>query len=161
MPWGTEAEYAALLARGVVREVITAKGDTATAGHTQEGKKQLSPNIASALLPSTVEIPRDRFRSDTERRYAQVLELRKYAGEIVDWYYEPIRLFLAPRTTLTVDFLVVMRGKNLALHEVKAAWYKEDGWVKLKMAARLYPCFTFVLCQWKERGWYYQTIPAV
>ena len=115
-------------------------------------------------MPGRPEVTKtDRFRSDTERKYAALLEQWQREGEVRQWYYEPIRLYLAPKTTLTVDFLVIwdIRPRDLELHEVKPKWYREDGWQKLKIAAALYPCFRFLLAQWKDRKWTWQTIPAL
>ena len=101
------------------------------------------------------------YRSKTEAHYAQVLAWRQQAGEIEAWWYEALSLKLAPSTHYRPDFLVlVAEGMPLELHEVKGAWVREKGWQKLKIAAALYPCFTFRLCQRKEGTWHYRVIPS-
>ena len=89
---------------------------------------------AALQHPSPV---RDRFRSNTERRYAAVLETHKRAGDIDEWYYEPMKLRLAEKCFYSPDFLI-RRADNLEIHEVKG-FIREDSIVKLKVAARLYP----------------------
>ena len=48
----------------------------------------------------------------TESRYAEHLQIKLLAGEILEWRFEPIRLKLAPKTFYTPDFAVVMPGGN-------------------------------------------------
>lgn len=43
----------------------------------------------------------------TEKRYADYLEIRKKAGEILDYRFEPMKFRLAANTFLTPDFLVM------------------------------------------------------
>ena len=60
------------------------------------------------------------------------------AGDILSFRYEPIRFNLAPRTSYTPDFLVMLKDGSFEFHETKG-WAREDAMVKLKIAARLYP----------------------
>lgn len=78
-----------------------------------------------------------------ETRYAQHLELRRMAGEIRKWTFEPMKLRLADRTYLTIDFNVVMLDGAIELHEVKGHW-EDDARVKVKMAARLFDEYQIV-----------------
>lgn len=128
----------------------------------QDLKQSCATKKASTLIGAATgrqQVPTiDRYRSQTERRYAALLETQKRAGEIDEWYYEPMKLWLAPATTLTIDFMVVT--DMIELHEVKGVFIREKGWVKLKLAARLYPCFPMKLCQWKDGQWHYTTMPS-
>jgi hypothetical protein len=101
------------------------------------------------------------YRSKTEARYAALLTTWQQAGLIVRWCYEPIRLRLAPQTTLTPDFLIQWPSANdtrLTFDEVKG-WKREDAMVKLKVAAALYPMFRFRCVQWRQGDWRYDDIP--
>lgn len=78
-----------------------------------------------------------------ETRYAQQLELRRMAGEIRKWSFEPMKLKLADRTYLTIDFNVILPDGAIELHEVKGHW-EDDARVKVKMAARLFDEYQIV-----------------
>lgn len=88
----------------------------------------------------------------TEMEYARELELRKKAGEIVDWKYEPFSLKLANKTYYKPDFLLVFPD-HFEIHEVKGTFIREDAIVKLKVAAKMFPWFKFVLAQKKRKYW--------
>lgn len=103
----------------------------------------------------------DRYRSNTERRYAALLDTWLWEEDIARWWYEPMKLWLAPKTTITIDFLVRRYGgERLELHEVKGGWYREDGLVKLKIAAHMYPCYKVVMAQWQKGEWIFKEIPC-
>lgn len=74
----------------------------------------------------------------TEARYAAHLELRKHAGEVLWYKFEGIKLRLAEKTFYTADFVVMLAGGQLELHEVKGHW-EEDARIKIKTAASMYP----------------------
>ncbi|WP_250483285.1 hypothetical protein [Caballeronia sp. GaOx3] len=77
----------------------------------------------------------------TEKRYAEHLEQRRRAGEI-EWYlFEGIKLKLAPKTFLTVDYVVLPASGLLEMHDVKGARaiFSDDAKVKMKVAASIFP----------------------
>jgi hypothetical protein len=100
-----------------------------------------------------------------EQRYAAYLQHCKDAGGILDYQYEKITFKLAPRTTLTIDFLVVKSDLTLEFHEVKGGkktgkfHVEEDAWVKLKMSAQQFPWLKLVVV-WhhKDYGWREQEV---
>jgi len=94
----------------------------------------------------------DRAMNKTEIEYAKELELRKKAGEILDWKYEPFSLKLAGKTYYKPDFLVVF-PEHFEIHEVKGGFIREDAMVKLKVAAKMFPWFKFILAQKKKKQW--------
>ena len=103
------------------------------------------------------------YRSRTEERYGAMLAAQQQAGLLTQWWYEPMRLALAPRTTLTPDFLLQWSGgpeTPLTFDEVKG-WRREDAMVKLKVAARLYPIFRFRWVEWTQGAWIYHEVPPV
>jgi hypothetical protein len=98
--------------------------------------------------------PRARGMNRLEARYAQVLELRRRAGDILWYDYEVLKFKLAPRTYFTPDF-PVLTVLGLELHEVKGHW-EDDARVKIKVAAQLFP-FSFLAVQWCGETWQTET----
>jgi hypothetical protein len=142
---------------------------------TRPGYHIVAPSGGSAYqrpqtpVPANVsEAPTQRlyapYRSKTEYLYSRILDAWQTKGQIVRWRYEAMRLTLAPRTTLTVDFLLTMPSESgdhrPQLHEVKGAWYREDGWTKLKQAAVLWPEYRFFLAQYTSQQWSWKEIPC-
>lgn len=94
----------------------------------------------------------------TETRYAAHLDQLRLAGEVLWWRFEPVKLLLAPDTTLTPDFMVMVADGTLEMHDVKGskAIYMDDAKVKMKMAARDYPFVFRVVFPVKKKdggGW--------
>lgn len=77
----------------------------------------------------------------TETKYATYLDQLRLAGEVLWWKFEGITLTLAPRTTLTVDFAVMLACGALEMHDVKGskAIYEDDARAKMKIAAQMFP----------------------
>lgn len=77
----------------------------------------------------------------TEKRYDEHLEQLHRAGEIVWRKFEGIKLRLAEKCFLTVDFAVMRADGVLEMHDVKGAEavISDDARVKMRIAARLYP----------------------
>lgn len=86
------------------------------------------------------------YKSRYEKEFATELELRRRAGEVLWWDYEPFRLKLSSteQLTYTPDFAAVLAdGEELVIYEVKG-FRREDAMVKLKVAADRFP-FRFFL----------------
>ena len=90
-----------------------------------------------------------------EEAFAERLELLKKSGEISDYRFEAATLRLAPKTTYTPDFLVV--SDHITLYEVKG-FRRDDAMVKLKVAAKMFPFFEFILVTQDRQGWKYTTV---
>lgn len=77
----------------------------------------------------------------TEAKYAAHLDQLRLAGDVLWWEFEAIKLQLAPDTTLTVDFSVMLADGTLEMHDVKGAKaiYTDDAKVKMKVAASKFP----------------------
>ncbi len=87
--------------------------------------------------------PKQRGRMNrTEAAYADELELRRYAGEVLWWSYESLKLRLGKGAWYTADFAVMLADGLLELVEVKG-FQAEAAAVRLKVAAATYP-FRFV-----------------
>ena len=107
-------------------------------------------------VPAPSPMPHDRYRSKTERRYAQMfLDIALASGQLKAWWYEPLKLRLAATCFYTPDFLLQYADEHLQLHEVKGFW-RDDARVKIKVAAALYPCFTFRAVRWVKGFWRYE-----
>lgn len=87
-----------------------------------------------------------------EAMYAEELNRRKAAGEIVAWWYEGITFKLAPDCRYTPDFLVQLDNGELELHETKGFW-KDDARVKIKVAAAKFPLFVWCGITKKKGIW--------
>lgn len=89
--------------------------------------------------------------NNTEKKYAERLELLKTAGEVLWYEFEPMNLRLAINTFYKVDFMVLTKEGALEIHEVKGFW-TDDALVKIKVAAEKFP-FQFIAVQYKKKEW--------
>lgn len=96
--------------------------------------------------------PREDRLNKTERNYAGYLQKKLMAGEIYDWKHEPFNLRLADRTFYKPDFVVVTLEGFIQIDEVKGRWM-DDALVKIKVAAREFPWFTFRACFLEKGVW--------
>lgn len=102
----------------------------------------------------------------TERAYANLLEARKRAGEIVDYRFESVKLKIADGACWYLpDFLVILPSGEIQLHEVKGskAIFAEDARVKCKVCAERYPFRLFIcypLPKKKGGGWSIEEYPS-
>ena len=96
-----------------------------------------------------------------EARYASHLDTLKLTGQITSYRFECVKLRLARKTFLTVDFWVVTPDGFIELHEVKGFW-EDDARVKTKVAAEMYHEFHFVGVTFDKRaGWQYEKFSEV
>lgn len=88
--------------------------------------------------------------------YAQYLELERQAGGIVCWWFEPSSYWLPGGLRYKPDFLVWYpeADRKLEYVEVKG-WSRNirDGITRYKIAASLFPCFTWKMVKRKGHGW--------
>lgn len=88
----------------------------------------------------------------TEAAYAALLEAEKQAGNIVWYAFEGMTFKLAADTRYTPDFAVMRSDGLMEIHEVKGFW-RDDGRVKIKVAAEMFPFrFLAVKKQSKKAG---------
>lgn len=95
-----------------------------------------------------------RQANKTERAYANLLELRRRAGEILWYKFEAIKFRLANNTYYTPDFVVLLANLEIEVHEVKGFW-EEDARVKIKVASEMFP-FRFFGVQLIDKQWKYE-----
>lgn len=90
--------------------------------------------------------------NNTEKAYAQHLEIQKRTGEIDYYSFDGINLRLADNTFYKPDFLVMRSDGQLEIHEVKGFW-TDDALVKIKVAADKFPFrFIAIMKQTKKNG---------
>lgn len=88
-------------------------------------------------------------KNKTESAYGEHLRLRQIAGE-VEWYkFEGLKFRLADNTFYTPDYVVMLAGGMIEIHEVKGYW-QDDAKVKIKVASDMYP-FRFVAIKQKAK----------
>ena len=102
-----------------------------------------SPRVGFEIQPSTDEAKLNK----TEKAYLAILRSRHSDVRI-----QAITLKLGNDTRYTPDFSTIVGG-NYVFFEVKGGFVREDGWIKLKIAARTYREFRFVLAQYKGKIW--------
>jgi len=100
---------------------------------------------------------KSRYKNNWERMYAERLEIRRINGEIKSWKYECIRLKLADGAWYKPDFQVVYDSGKTEFHEIKG-FRRTAGILRFKVAAKMYPEFTFFLVerpadQWEMTEW--------
>lgn len=94
----------------------------------------------------------------TETAYNSHLETLLRLGVILWFKFEGIKLRLADRTFLDIDFSVMAADGVLEMHDVKASlnFIQEDAKVKMKVANETYPFRFFYVVQKKKKdggGW--------
>lgn len=134
----TEADHKAHLDRQAKRK----SGAKAPVKQTAKQKMQALGRLKAGTM------------NKTETAYAQHLEWRKLAGEVVWYKFESIKLRLADKTFYTCDFFVMLSTGELQAHEVKGHW-EDDARVKTKVAAEQYP-LQFIGVQRDGDGWKYE-----
>ena len=104
--------------------------------------------------------PGDRYKSRWERLYAEELEARRLAGEIVRWEYEPFGIRLddgtGNRCIYCPDFAVWDRVRGLTFIELKGRGkyaMRPAARAKFLAAKRLYPEFGFWCLQNQGGEW--------
>lgn len=164
MNW-SEQDYTAWQARTIASRVITHTEDE-QAAWPQAMNLTASAIASMQTLPEMPGVSQARARvlpnpyaNGLEADYAALLERRKRIGEILDWRYEPFRIILADRTTYQPDFFIVAPDRTLEFHETKG-WFREDARVKVKVVARMFPWFKFVVVTRpsKRQGWKYEEV---
>jgi hypothetical protein len=104
----------------------------------------IPPSTAKQRLQALGRLPTGQMNK-TEIAYAQVLEGRKIAGEVLWWKFEGIKLRLADNCFLTVDFAVMREDGMLMMVDVKGGQgvFTDDSKVKIKVASATYPFVFF------------------
>ncbi len=96
--------------------------------------------------------------NQTETAYAELLQVRKLAGEIIDWWFECIKIKLADLCFYTPDFAVLFADGSMEFIDAKGGGPIDDkSIVKIKCAAEKFPQFQFAMEQKQSKkaggGW--------
>jgi hypothetical protein len=96
--------------------------------------------------------------NQTETAFADLLQARKLAGEIIDFQFEAITFKLADGCRYTPDFAIWLADGSMELVDCKGAGPVDDkSRVKVKVAAEKFPMFLFVIEQRQAKknggGW--------
>jgi hypothetical protein len=75
----------------------------------------------------------------TEAAYAELLDERKHARQIIEWRFHPMNVRLAPNTFYEVDWLVFAADLGLEIHETKGGFTTVHGQLKIKLCAAVLP----------------------
>lgn len=114
---------------------------------TEEDRLKYAKTLERFLPPEQQDM-----RSKTERKYANHLDNLKAAGVVASWRYEARKFEIAHRCGYTPDFEVTFAGGHVEYHEVKG-WCREDAWIKLKVAARMFPECAFKIVKLEKGKW--------
>ncbi len=96
--------------------------------------------------------------NQTEASYAESLQVRKLASEIIDWQFEAITFKLADGCRYTPDFAVWRHDGTMEFVDCKGGGpIDPKSIVKVKVAAERFPQFDFVIEQKQAKkaggGW--------
>lgn len=82
----------------------------------------------------------------TEQEYADLLQIRKLAGEVQEWLFESVTMKLAKDCRYTPDFFVILANGGIEFIDVKGGGpIDPKSLVKIKMAADKFCEFTFAI----------------
>lgn len=121
----------------------------------ERNRKREAPAPEPAIEPDfTVSKSTDEARlNKTERAYLALLRSFPY-----EWIgIQNITLKLADDLRFTPDFSFIHKGR-FTLVDVKGGYVREDAFIKIKTAARLFPWATFLIVKRVEGGWDHQEI---
>jgi len=93
----------------------------------------------------------------TERAYSLRLAEAVAMGRLAAWYFEPLKLRLAGRTWLKIDFLVVLPFGTMLLVDVKGHM-EDDAAVKLKVCAEQFPLLLLYVVFRPKGRWEYRPV---
>ena len=111
-----------------------------------------------------IAIPKDRKKpaptrgqNKTEAAFARHLDDLRHFGKIHAYWFEPIKILLAPQTTLRLDYIIQRTDMTLAGVDVKGRWgqtihVEDDAAVKLKVAAGHHKYMDYYIAAWQKRG---------
>jgi hypothetical protein len=84
----------------------------------------------------------------TESRFAEALQVRKLAGEILEWQFEAMTFKLAPDCRYTPDFMVLHEDGTIEYVDAKGGGpMDEKSRVKIKTAAEKFWCFKWTIAK--------------
>ncbi len=111
-------------------------------------------------MPRALRVPKPRNAPNKlEEAFKSILDGKQENGEIRMYGFERITLKLAHDCRYTPDFDSV--GHNgTEFWEVKGPQQWEDSWIKLKVAAAMFPFYRFHLCKREAGEWVIRDVPS-
>lgn len=95
-----------------------------------------------------------------EERYCEEwLDPLTLEGQLLWFEFEPFKIELAYRCTLTVDYFSFSRNGFIFADDIKG-FLRDDANVKIKVAARMFPHITFRFAALKGRQWTWKEVRA-
>jgi hypothetical protein len=134
---------------------VKPKGKTLCEVFSAEEGARLKPISTTRLLVKALKKPTtDEERlNKTEKAWLQEMRTRGLKGiRIMEF-----TLKLADDTRYTPDFSHIAPDGRLVFYEVKG-WFRDDAKVKIKVAARKFSEFDFVLVRKTKNGWTEDTV---
>ena len=129
--------------------------------------KQYAAQFAAPARPHSTPTPKRTPRAQprhvpgamnkTEAAFAQVLEARLKAGEIVDYRFESLTLKLGADCRYTPDFVVVNADYEIELYDVKGGFTRDDSAVKMRVCAYNWPFPLYIVTGKREKSGYLWT----
>jgi hypothetical protein len=145
-----EAPAKPMAARGTVK--------AATVAEMAELRTRACAALGVSTLPDGVEPRRPGAMNKWELRYAERCNLDIGLAELKSWEYEIIRLRIGVgRCFYSPDFVCLDVNGRVSIIEVKG-WRWAAGIVRVKVAAKLYPQWDFMLAKWTTNGWEYEEL---
>jgi hypothetical protein len=98
--------------------------------------------------------PRGRMNGLETRYVREILDPRKLVGEIVGYWFQPLRFRMAFNSNYTGDF-IVQTPTGWELHEVKGKKWPAE-LLRFKVCAEMEPfclLFKFYLCEYIDKRW--------
>jgi hypothetical protein len=84
----------------------------------------------------------------TEQAYADMLQARKLAGEIIEWQFEAVTFKLAADVRYSPDFCIVLSDHTIEFIDTKGGGPQDPkSRVKIRCAAEKFPWFAFAIEQ--------------
>jgi len=84
----------------------------------------------------------------TEEEYSGILDTRKAAGEVIEWWFECVTLKLAKDCRYTPDFCVLLADQSIEFIDTKGSGpIDPKSLVKIKCAAEKFALYGFVIEQ--------------
>ncbi len=90
----------------------------------------------------------------TEDYYSKHLYMLTLSGDILNYYFEAVKLRLADRTWYIPDFMVITR-QGIEFHEIKGFW-RDDAKVKFKVAKEMHRWAQFKVVKRIHNAWVVQ-----
>jgi hypothetical protein len=98
-------------------------------------------------------------QNKTEAKFDAILAGMKRQGVVSHYDFEALKVRVAKRRWYTPDFDVWLDDNRFCFIEIKGAFIREDGMLKLQVAAEHSP-WPFYLAVYKDHAWSFSELPS-